>query len=150
VTNSTYIKPGKWCASIVANNLEDKIMPRVTDYKIIQDDEFTLTPTGPNTFKEIKFDLDSIYAEDPSILAFKINLDNADNFRFNVKVNGKQVVDRHHSGGRIFTFHEVIQNNNLVPNLTPDFPENSILFTYMSGTGSVNISDIVLWYQREV
>ncbi len=125
-------------------------MSRVADYKIIKDDSFTLTSTPPGNSKEIKFDLDSPHVEARSILAFKLDLVNADNFRFNVKVNGTQVVERTCSGDRFFTFHEVIPANLLKRKDPGPPPENSIQFTNTNGTGSVKISDIVLWYQHRI
>ena len=119
-------------------------MPRVADYKIINDDSFTLESDPNNPPKTITFNIASPHFEDRSILALKLNLVDADEFRFRVEVNGKQAFERAFSGDGIFTFHEVLSDNLLLP------IANSIQFKYKNGTGSVKISDIVLWYQHAV
>jgi hypothetical protein len=139
------MKPCNWSASTVANNLEDDIMPRVADYGIITDGKITLTSTAPGDFQEVKFNLDSPHFGSRSILAFNLDLVDADGFKFNVKVNGKQVFDATYSGGMFFTIHEVIDANLLKAN------DNVIQFKALNhNTGSVRIADIVLWYQHDV
>jgi hypothetical protein len=139
------MKHGKWPASTVANNLEDKVMPRVADYGIITDGKITLTSTAPGDFQEVKFNLDSPHVGSRSILAFNLDLVDADDFKFNVKVNGTQVFNARYSGGDFFTIHEVIDANLL------HAQGNVIQFkATSSNSGSVRIADIVLWYQHDI
>ena len=121
-------------------------MPRVADYKIIKDDKFTLTSTPPGNFHEEEFKLDSPHVGGPSILALRLDYVDADHFEFNVKVNGTPVLLAKYSGGGFFTIHTVIDANVLKAK-----EPNSIQFIVTNlPSGSVRISDIVLWYQHEV
>ena len=124
-------------------------MPIVADYKVIREEKFTLQQllqTGQLDVDPVNFNLDLPDVESRSIVAFKIDLVNADQFHFSVDVNGTVLLSRIFTGARSFTYHAVIPTNVLLGG------SNTITFNAKSptGGGSAEISDIVLWYRRRV
>lgn len=120
-------------------------MPRVADYAIIADGKIALTSTAPGDFQEVKFNLDAPHAGSRSILAFNIDLMDCDDFKFNIKINGSEQFNARYSGGDFFTIHEVVAANLLKAQ------DNVLqLKCTSSNTGTIQVADVVLWYQHDV
>ena len=117
-------------------------MPRVADYIILADGKFKLPkPLGG---KKIKFNAPAgFHAKSRSVLTFVIDLDDADDYKFKIRINGTEVWNGRFNGGKYFAMQEVIPANLIGR-------KNLMEIFYVSGDGNVYLSDIVLLVQVDV
>ena len=118
-------------------------MPIVADYGIVSDAQFTIGPTGGGS-QQFNFDLpDPPHEGSRSILMFNIDLEDADDFEFEVKINNASVFTATYNGGDFFTIHEVLPKGLL------QHKQNWMLMWHKGG-GKAHIGDIVLLYQHQI
>lgn len=119
----------------------------IADYSIFRDSPVTVQKGGGGDLdKEFYIDLpESLVRSNRSILAYVVDPEaNVNNLRVEVAVNGEPVRSSRFGQDLLMTLHEVVGANVL------KVGRNSVTFTATSGTGSVRISDVVLWWQRAV
>ena len=119
-------------------------MPDVADYRVISDGGVTIQ-TGGDIDKSFTFDLGTaVKHSQPAILQFFfVSSKNSDNLSFRFSINGTAVRTINVTGNFFGTIHEVQSNvtrNN----------QNELEVRITGGSGSVTISDIVLFVQRTV
>lgn len=119
-------------------------MPRIADYVIIKQDRFTLQ-TGGDIDKDFDFTLESgSHSGSRSILAFVLVKSGTGSLTLEVKVNGSLQLSNASTGARFNTLHEVIDADVL------KVGTNNIVFRIIDGSGTLNISNVVLHYQRDI
>jgi hypothetical protein len=122
-------------------------MPRIADYKVIQDDAFTLPgnpPEASGSDRHFQFPLPNV-AGPPAILSLRIRPTGS--IKLKARLNDSDVFDRPFNTGPDRSFHEVINDpkalkktgNELVMSVSEDGPGES-----------VRVSDIVIFFQTEV
>jgi hypothetical protein len=119
-------------------------MPDVADYRVISDDSITLQ-TGGDIDHSFNFDLGTAVQHGQSAVLqfFYITSSNANNLTFRFSINGT-LVRTYIANGKLFgTIHEVQAG------VTRD-NGNTLDVRIVGGSGSVVISDVVLFVQREV
>lgn len=119
-------------------------MPDVADYRVISDSGVTLQ-TGGGTHQTFGFDLGTaVKHNQPAILQFfYVSSSNASNLTFRLSLNGTPVRTINVTGNFFATIHEV--QSGLTKNNA-----NQLEVGIVGGTGSVTITDIVLFVQRTV
>jgi hypothetical protein len=120
-------------------------MPDVADYRVISDGGSATFQIGGLTDFTFKFDLGTaVKHNQPAILQFFISSSNANNLNVGFHLNGKLFMPSIHLTGKVFaTMHEIgsgMTKNNV----------NELRILLSSGTGSLTISNIVLFVQRTV
>jgi hypothetical protein len=113
------------------------------DYRVISDNAVTIQ-TGGDIDRTFNFDLGTtVRHNQQSILQFfYVSGSNANNLSFEFRLNGSVVRTINVTGNSFATIHEVHAN------LTRD-NANQLDVRIVGGSGSVAISDIVLFVQRE-
>ncbi len=119
----------------------------LADYIVIRDDVFSLRASQERTFA---FDVPreivrSGGSKKPIIAYFADPSNDAKNLKVMVEINDRVISDWGYSGGVGRGHWEVLTHENLNAGV-----ENTIQFRVESGSGSVNISDVILWFQRDV
>ena len=118
----------------------------LADYIVVQDSSFSLRPGEEKTFEfHIPSDrVNSGTSKRPIVSFFADPSSNAKNLKCEYEINDQEVGHFRYSGGTARGHSEVIRHNDL------DTGKNTIQFRVESGEGSVNISDIVIWHQRNI
>jgi hypothetical protein len=120
------------------------IMPDIADYRVISDGSITLQTEGDidHTFD---FDLGTAVQHGQSAVLqfFYRTSNNANNLTFRFSINGTPVRTMIVNGNLFGTMHEVQAG------VTRD-NGNTLDVRIIGGSGSVEISDVVLFVQREV
>lgn len=126
-------------------------MPRISDYIVIRDGAFHLSPdedTPTQRAFHIKVDSNAVRG-DTSILSFRMHAhSNPKDLVFDVHIDN-HLVFKYPFGinyETCQTVHEVVNRNVLL--LVPDL--DLLRFTAISGRGTVSISDVVLYFQRDI
>ncbi|MFN8473525.1 MAG: hypothetical protein U0822_15145 [Anaerolineae bacterium] len=116
----------------------------VADYNLIRDSAFTLSSSGESSQK-FDFDLDfRVGMSQPSILAFVVSVASGSSAPvLQVSVNGTQRDTALPAGPFVTGLSQVIGGSQLHQGT------NNITFAISGGTGSLEVSDVVLHYQRE-
>ena len=119
-------------------------MADVADYRVIRDSSVTLT-TGGDIDKDFSFNLGTAVKHNQHVILqfFFVSGTNANNLSFRFSINGTNVRTINVTGNHFATVHEVARNvtkNNA----------NDLKVQIVGGSGTVHISDIVLWVQRSV
>jgi hypothetical protein len=120
-------------------------MPTIGDYLIIRDDRFTLDTNGDRDI-DFDFNLDNnVNLSNRPILMFDLFMpDQSGSRAFQVTINGSIQFTRSFSGFRSETHHEIINSGVIIHG------RNNIEFEITSGSGNLQIGDIVLLHQRDV
>jgi hypothetical protein len=123
-------------------------MPRAADYDIISDDKVSLR-IGGDIDREFPIGMDAPNVGSRSILSYMVDTVGADDLKFRVNlINGSNVTTEvgtyTTSSGVARTFQEVINANVLTAS------GNKLIVRVLSGDGTLQISDIVLWYLKNV
>lgn len=120
-------------------------MADVADYRVIRDGNFTIR-TGGDIDRSFEFDLGTaVQLGQRSILQFFfVSAQNASNLSYRFTINGQSVRTINVNGNFFGTVTEVVSGGVLRNG------ENDIEVSITGGSGSVTISDIVLFVQREV
>ena len=119
-------------------------MADVADYRVISDGNVTIQTSG-DIDRSFTFDLGTgVQHNQPAVLqAFYVSGSNANNLSFRFSINGTAVRTINVNGNHFSTIHEVqsgVTKNN----------QNELEVKIVGGSGSVTISDIVLFVQRSV
>lgn len=119
-------------------------MPDVADYRVVRDGSVTVQ-TGGDIDKEFSFDLGTAVKHDQNCVLqfFMVSGSNASNLSFAFEINGTSIRTINVNGNHFATIHEVARD------VTRD-NSNSMKLRITGGSGSVTVSDIVLWVQRSV
>ena len=118
----------------------------VADYNLIRDSAFTLS-TGGNTAQQLEFKLDfGVGFVHPSIVAFVLSAQSGNlSPTLSIKVNGSEPRSLKLPDGAFVTgLQPVIGPHQLHHGV------NTIEFSIAGGTGTLEVSDVVLHYQREM
>ena len=120
-------------------------MADVADYRVIRDANFTIQ-TGGDIDRDFDFNLGTaVQLGQQSILQFfYVSSQNASNLRFRFSINGNSIRTINVTGNSFGTIHEVVGRDVLRGG------NNNIVVTIIDGSGSVTISDIVLFVRSEV
>lgn len=120
-------------------------MPTVADYLILRDAPFTLA-TGGDIDRQFDFSLDSDVRLNQSMILqfFVVSSQNASSLAFRSTVNGSGVRTIDVNGNFFCTVHEAF------PGSVARQGQNQYAVSITSGTGRVEISDVVIWFQRDV
>ena len=123
-------------------------MARAADYDIISDAKVALK-IGGDIDREFPIQLAGASVDSRSILSFMVDTIGADNLKFRLNIiNGNNVNTEvgtyTTSSSDARTFQEVMNGNVLTAS------GNRLLVKVLSGTGTLEISDIVLWYLKNV
>lgn len=119
-------------------------MPDVADYRVISDGGVTLQ-VGGDIDHTFTFDLGTAVRHNQHAILqfFYVSSSNANNLSFRFAINGTAVRTINVTGNHFATIHEVqagVTRNN----------QNELDIRIVGGTGSVTISDIVLFVQHRV
>lgn len=121
-------------------------MPRIADYSVISDGSVTIQ-TGGDIDADFNLNLDNgVDLPSRSILSFVVAAQNgANNPQLRVSVNGAQQLNGTLPDGPFVTsLHELV-NANVLQN-----GANNFEFAIVGGAGTLNISNVVLHYQRNI
>jgi hypothetical protein len=127
--------------------LEASMSTSLADYTVIRDTTFALS-SGATRHFEFALPSDLVTAGNskrPVLTHFCDPSPNANDLRARIFVNDQLVSDYTYSGGVGRGRSEVLQRNNLRPGAT-----NKMRFTVSDGQGSLDFSDVVLWFKREI
>ncbi len=118
-------------------------MPIVGDYRIIRDGAFSLNTAG-DIDREFRFGLPGLTRRDFSMILqwVYVSSQNARNLNFRMEVNGQEVRSLTVNGNFFGTMHEVFPGDQTRE-------DNEFKARIIGGTGSVDISDVVLFFQRD-
>ncbi|MCE7982049.1 MAG: hypothetical protein DYG89_12705 [Caldilinea sp. CFX5] len=119
-------------------------MAIVADYLAIRDTEFTLR-TGQDIDWQTNFNLGNAARLDQSMILqfFYVSHQNAANLSFRFSINGNAIRTINVTGNFFGSIHEIFNGSNLVHG------QNAIEARIVGGTGGVDLSDVVLWFQHE-
>jgi hypothetical protein len=118
-------------------------MATIADYRVVTDGIATMVRGGPgqNFFRK-KFNMPgNLVSEQKGILMYKVEADNADQLKYVMRLNGKDVQTLTHDEDRFGTIHEVINTNVLRIN------ENDFEVVATGGEGTLKVSDVVVHFQ---
>ena len=120
-------------------------MPRIADYSVISDNKVALQ-IGGDIDHDFNFTLPvGAHLGSRSVLAFMLDTkSDPDDLRFHVEINGTNVFNARFNSDVFQPLHEVIGANVL------RHGTNNINFVVDSGDGVAEISDVVLWWQRDI
>ncbi|MEO1296756.1 MAG: hypothetical protein AAFW75_13290 [Cyanobacteria bacterium J06636_16] len=126
-------------------------MPRISDYIVIRDGAFNLSPDedkpGQQSFS-IEVNDDAV-RNASAILSFRMHAhSNPNNLVFDVHIDNHLVFKYPFGldGETCQTVHEIVNRNVL----TLDPGLDILRFSALSGSGTVSISDVVLHFQRDI
>ena len=119
-------------------------MPTIADYVVVVDASATLRRVGTNFFRKA-FTLPAFIAPDrPAILMYRVEAEDADDLRYTISINDKEILTFVHDEDRFGTLHEVIDPNVL------HYGENRFAAVATAGDGVVKISDVVIHFQATI
>jgi hypothetical protein len=122
-------------------------MATIADYRVVMDGKAVLqrgTGEGVNNLRR-DFSLPSnIDPEQPGVLMFRIEVEEADGLRYKLSLNGHDLLTLTHNEERFGTVHEVINTNIL------RFGENRFAAVADAGEGILKLSDVVVYFQATV
>jgi hypothetical protein len=123
-------------------------MARAADYDIVSDAKVSLK-IGGDIDRDFPIGMSSPDVTQRSILSFMVDTVGASNLTFRLEiVNGNgvktEVIAITTNSAVARTFQEVINGNVLTPT------NNTLKVKVLSGGGTLEISDIVLWYLKNV
>lgn len=122
-------------------------MPRIADYVVVRDSTLTISVPGDPDQQVNGVNLEAgAHLPSSSILSFLVTAQpGANSPQLRVRVNGSQQLNGTLPDGPFVTaLQEVINANVLVA------AGNSFEFALVGGSGTLNISDVVLHYQRDI
>jgi|ERR1041384_1669927 hypothetical protein len=117
------------------------IMPDVADYRVISDGGVTIQ-TGGDIDHTFTFDLGTAVKHNQSQVLqwFYVSSSNANNLSYRISINGTAVRTINVTGNFFSTIHEICAN-------VTHNGSNECEIKIVGGSGSVTISDIVLFVQ---
>jgi len=118
-------------------------MPDIAYYQVLKDAKTTLTPGGEPWIKKWTAP-DDINLEARAVLTFMADPNREADLTLEIKVNGSVVRSPSFIGGVQRGMWEVLGPSHL------DGGTNEFRFAVTSGTGTLAISDVVLWYKRTI
>ena len=126
-------------------------MPRIADYAIVSGGSVTMTKPGGDIDKEFEFSLASnAHLASRTIFGFIADPSNATNLKFRVLLNGSEIRSLELDGGHFRgTVHEVVAAN-LLKKGSGSANVNKVKFELTSGSGTLHVSDVVVWFQADV
>jgi hypothetical protein len=121
-------------------------MPRLADYVVLSDSSFTIQ-TGGDIDRAFNVNLEAdAHLASRAILSFMLTAQNGANSpQLMIEVNGAQQLNGTLQDGPFVTvLHELVNQNALQVN------NNNIRFAIVGGVGTLNISDVILHYRRNI
>ena len=122
-------------------------MATIADYQVISDGSATLTRgtgSGVNYFRQNFSIPGNINQSVPSVLLFRIEVEEASGLKYTIYLNDKEVLTLTHSTNRFGTIHEII------PGDTIRYGDNQFRIVATEGTGVMKISDVFVQFQVTV
>ena len=123
-------------------------MSTLADYIVLRDTNITLSK-DEETSPPFKFTLPSNFVvgtgDARTVLAYKINPSGGSNKHYEIDLNDTVVLSSTTSEEAARVLWEVINGD-----LYRAGQENTIQIRFEQGSGSIDFSDVVLWYQREI
>jgi hypothetical protein len=123
------------------------VMKTLADYQLIRDTAIELSSGENHAFEFVLPDdaVSSGHSKRPILAFFADPSGNANNLRLVATMNGAEVFNYRYSGGVGRGHWEAFTHDHLRIGAT-----NTLQLSVASGTGRMNVSDIVIWYQRSV
>lgn len=126
-------------------------MPRISDYHVVSDTAVKLSKqSGAPDDRTYTFQLNKDFSRSSSlVLVWRSHAQNARNLKYQVTVgntNVWQVPGSLFDGEALMTLHEAVSGSAF----RPGNQEQTITFQVTGGQGTVHISDIVLYFQRDI
>jgi hypothetical protein len=121
-------------------------MPRLADYVVLSDSSFAIQ-TGGDIDRSFNVNLEAdAHLASRAILSFMLAAQNGANSpQLLIEVNGAQQLNGTLQDGPFVTvLHELVNQNVLQVN------NNNIRFAIVGGAGTLNISDVILHYRRNI
>lgn len=122
-------------------------MKTLADYILMRDSSFSLR-AGENREFELELPDDTVgsgFSKRPVLAFFADPSGDARNLRLTASMNGTEIFSYPYSGGVGRAHWEAFTHDHLRIGTS-----NRIRFAVASGSGTMHISDVILWYQRNV
>ncbi len=119
----------------------------IADYAIVNDDTFTLPNDNDGINKDFSFRLPDDTALVRGVLSYVVRptSSNTVDLNYSIRLNGTEVAsDVTMEDPQRRAVHEVVSGNNLRRG------DNRLVVERVSGSGSIQFSDIVVWHQRNI
>ena len=115
---------------------------KICDYSVIHDGEVQL---GTDIDREFRFSTGPGLVDNSAILGLRAVNTGPGRFRFTARINGENIGTFEANNDALVTMHEVFPGSVLKED------NNELTLTKQASNGSSGlISDVVLWWQREV
>ena len=122
-------------------------MPTIADYVVLTDAPFTLPSDTPPTDQHLRFDAPRVNKSTRSILTFMANPDiSSGNVTLRMRLNNAAPLNLEFGTDPTRAWHEVFPAGTL--NATGN--ELTVSVPGTSGGGSIQVSDIVIFFQADV
>ena len=118
-------------------------MSDIAYYQVLKDAKTTLTPGGEPWIRKWTAP-DDINLEERAVLTFMADPNREADLTLEIKVNGSVVRSPSFIGGVQRGMLEVLGDSDL------EKGKNEFCFAVTEGTGTLAISDVVLWYKRTI
>lgn len=122
-------------------------MPRIADYLVVADAPFTLPNNNDGINREFSFTLPDDTASSQSVLSYVVRptSSNTAGLNYTITLNGTQILsDATLEDPQRRAVHEVMSGNDL------NTGANTLVVERSSGSGSIQFSDIVVWFRRNI
>jgi hypothetical protein len=117
-------------------------MPAVADYVVVADNKFSLS-IGGDIDRDFAFSLpNTTQVSGSGILQLMQDAVDPDGLRFRVEINGTEILTWTTSTALSRGIHETFGGNIL------QIGANTMRFVVESGDGTLECSDVVVWYQN--
>ena len=127
-------------------------MPAVADYIIVRDPSVTIPQSGSKPFwerKELNFGSGTRFDQRMILQFFYVSSSDADKLEFRFRIRGKNedtwtnIRTIRVTGNSFGTVHEIFNGSAAFPS------PSTIQALKVGGSGSVKLSDIIIWIQRD-
>lgn len=118
-------------------------MPQIADYAIVDDGLFTLPNNNDGINKDFPFTLPNDTVLVRGVLSYVVRPTSANAANYTITLNGTQILrDATLEDPQRRAVHEVVSGNDL------NRGANTLVVERAGGSGSIQFSDIVLWFSE--
>jgi hypothetical protein len=119
-------------------------MPEVAHYTVVSDATARLTTGGDIDHEYPPFDLTGAITSERSILTLQLDQASQADLRWSFEINGHQITAPL-TRGTFFTAMQEVINAGILKRAS-----NTAKVTLLDGNGQLNVSDVVIHFQRQV
>lgn len=116
-------------------------MATLSDYVVIIDGTATMVRGGTNYYRQTFNVPNNLNQSAKAIFMYRVEADNANDLKYTMDLNGQDVLTLTHSTNRFGTIHEVISGTAIRTG------ENKFQVVATGGTGTLKVSDVVVFFQ---